>query len=181
MVAAELPDSQGAIQEIYRQLSELLDIPINLSDLETTPYNPCQSELGIAQIVQYAQTSAPYSAIQIECNIDEDIARIIQEKAIDWPGIDIEVESIRVVASTIPASSTPPDKIFKVYSPPPDGFVKSWFDAAWQRIPYYERNRLNPGASVEGPVMICEQYSTTIVNRGWHAQVDNADSIILHR
>jgi penicillin-binding protein 2 len=95
VVAANLPDSEGAIQEIFRSLTELIDVPINLGDLETTPYNPCQSELGIAQIVQYAQTSAPYSAVQIACNIDEDVARIIQEKAIDWPGITIDVESVR--------------------------------------------------------------------------------------
>jgi len=95
VVAANLPDSEGAIQDIYRQLSELINVPINLGDLETTPYNPCQSELGIAQVVTYAQTSSPYASVQIACNIDEDIARVIQEKAIDWPGIDIEVESVR--------------------------------------------------------------------------------------
>jgi penicillin-binding protein 2 len=95
VVAANLPDSEGAIQGIYRELSELIDVPINLGDLETTPYNPCQSELGIAQFVAYGQTSSPYTPVKIECNIDEDIARIIQEKAIDWPGIEIEVEAVR--------------------------------------------------------------------------------------
>jgi penicillin-binding protein 2 len=95
VVAANLPDSEGAIQDIFRSLTELIDVPINLGDLETTPYNPCQSELGIAQVVEYAQTSAPYSSVQIACNIDEGVARIIQEKAIDWPGIGIEVESVR--------------------------------------------------------------------------------------
>ena len=95
VVAANLPDSEGAIQEIFRQLSDLIEVPINLGDLETTPYVPCLSELGIAQIVTYGQTSSPYAPVKIECNVDEDIARIIQEKAIDWPGIEIEVESIR--------------------------------------------------------------------------------------
>ncbi len=95
VVAADLPDSEGSIQEIYRQLSELIEVPINLGDIETTPYVPCLSELGISQIVTYGQTSSPYSPVKIECNIDEDIARIIQEKAIDWPGIEIEVESVR--------------------------------------------------------------------------------------
>jgi len=95
VLAANLPDSEGAIQDIYRQLSELVDWPINLGDLETTPYNPCVSELGIAQVVTYAQTSSPYSPVRILCDIDEDAARIIQEKAIDWPGFEIEVESLR--------------------------------------------------------------------------------------
>ncbi|HIE57603.1 MAG TPA: penicillin-binding protein 2 [Anaerolineales bacterium] len=95
VIAADLPDSEGAMQEIYRELSELLDWPINLGDLETTPYNPCISELGIAQVVEYAQTSAPYAPVRILCNIDEDVALVIKEKSIDWPGFDIEVESVR--------------------------------------------------------------------------------------
>ena len=77
VVAANLPDSEGAIQKIYRELSELIDVPINLGALETTPYNPCQSELGIAQFVAYGQTSSPYTPVKIECNIDEDIASVI--------------------------------------------------------------------------------------------------------
>ncbi len=95
VTAAELPDSPGDIQKIYRELSKLVNWPINLGDLETTPYNPCISDLGIAQVVEYAQTSAPYSPVRILCNIDEDVALIIQEKSIDWPGFGIEVESVR--------------------------------------------------------------------------------------
>ena len=92
VVAANLPDSEGAIQEIYRQLTELIDVPISLGDLETTPYVPCLSDLGISQIVNYGQTSSPYAPVKIVCNIDEDIARVIQERSIDWPGFEIEVE-----------------------------------------------------------------------------------------
>ncbi len=94
IIPAELPDSDGAIQEIFRQLSELLNMPINLNTLEI-PYVPCISEHGIAQIVEYGTTSTPYDPVKIKCNVDETTARIIKEKKMDWPGVDVEVESVR--------------------------------------------------------------------------------------
>jgi len=58
---ANLPDEEGAIQEIFRQLSKLIDMPINLNEVSpTNPYVPCVSEHGIAQIVNYGETSAPF-------------------------------------------------------------------------------------------------------------------------
>ena len=94
IIPADLPDDSGAIQEIFRQLSELVNVPINLGSLED-PYVPCRSEHGIAQIVEYGDTTAPYDPVRIECNIDRNTAMIIKEKAVDLPGVDIEIESVR--------------------------------------------------------------------------------------
>jgi penicillin-binding protein 2 len=96
ILPARLPDDPGAIQEIYRQLSSILNIPVNLGEItQDTPYVPCRSEHGIAQIVFYGQTSAPYAPVKIKCNIDETTAMILKEKSVDWPGVDIEVEPVR--------------------------------------------------------------------------------------
>ncbi|MFL7890453.1 MAG: penicillin-binding protein 2 [Anaerolineales bacterium] len=96
IVPAELPDDVGEIQEIYRQISEMVDVPINLNEVTTdNPYVPCRSEHGIAQIVDYGETTAPYSAVLIKCNIDRTTAMMIKEKSVDLPGVDIEIESVR--------------------------------------------------------------------------------------
>jgi penicillin-binding protein 2 len=96
ILPALLPDDIGDIQELYRQLSELINMPINLGEVSPlTPYVPCVSEHGITQIADYGQTSAPYEAVKVKCNIDPKTALIIREKSIDWPGIDIEVEPVR--------------------------------------------------------------------------------------
>jgi penicillin-binding protein 2 len=92
---ASLPDDPAEIQEIYRQLSPLLDIPTSQGDLETTPYVPCRTELGISQIVLYGRTTAPYSPVRIRCDVDPEVAFMIQEKSMDWAGVGIEVEPIR--------------------------------------------------------------------------------------
>lgn len=96
IIPAELPDDVGEIQEIYRQISEMVDVPINLSEVTSdNPYVPCRSEHGITQIVDYGETTAPYSPVLIKCNIDRATAMMIKEKSVDLPGVDIEIESVR--------------------------------------------------------------------------------------
>lgn len=93
---ANLPDDPGDVQEIFRRLSEMLDMPVNLGKVTPeNPYVPCQSEHGIAQIVEYGETSAPYTAVRIKCDIPQSLAMIIKEKSVDMPGVDIEIESVR--------------------------------------------------------------------------------------
>lgn len=95
ITASQLPDDQGAVQEIYRDLSELIDVPVNLGDLTTDPYVPCISEHGISQIAEYGLTATPYQPVQVKCDIEEELALIVQEKSMDWPGVSIEVQPIR--------------------------------------------------------------------------------------
>jgi penicillin-binding protein 2 len=93
---ANLPDDDAKIQEIFRDLSKLINVPINLNEVTpANPYVPCLSEHGITQIVNFGDTTAPYDPVKIKCNIDRNTAMIIKEKAVDWPGVDIEIESVR--------------------------------------------------------------------------------------
>jgi penicillin-binding protein 2 len=95
---ALLPGDESAIQEIYRQLSQLIDLPVNrgqINDQSVRLYKPCESNFGITQIVYIADTNAPYSAEPIKCNIDDKTALIIQEKSNDWPGVGIQVNPVR--------------------------------------------------------------------------------------
>src|SRR3989304_4826589 len=42
------------------------------------------------------QTSfSPYDPVQIQCNVSRDMALAVKEKAVDWPGVDVQVEPIR--------------------------------------------------------------------------------------
>jgi len=96
IIPSELPDDVGEIQEIYRQISEMIDVPINLNEVSNeNPYVPCRSEHGITQIVEYGETTAPYTPVRIKCNIERTTAMIIKERAVDLPGVDIEIESVR--------------------------------------------------------------------------------------
>ena len=96
IIPAELPDDTGEIQEIFRQIHEMINVPINLNEVSPeNPYVPCRSEHGITQIVEYGETTAPYTPVRIQCNVDRTTAMIIKERAVDLPGVDIEIESVR--------------------------------------------------------------------------------------
>ncbi|MEI8132556.1 MAG: penicillin-binding protein 2 [Leptolinea sp.] len=98
IVPASLPTDEGALQEVYRQLSQLIDIPVNngvINDDSVKTFKYCDTDFGIAQIVFIGDTNAPYTPVEIKCNIDEKTTKIIQSKAMDWPGVGIEVVAVR--------------------------------------------------------------------------------------
>lgn len=98
---ANLPDDEADVQNIYRELSALLDVPIGgradddaLLE-EAKLYGPCVPGPGITQLVVLQDTNAPYSPVKIKCNVSPEIARIVEENAVDWPGVAVEIEPIR--------------------------------------------------------------------------------------
>ena len=96
VLAADLPDDEGSIQNIIRSLADYIDLPVSRSDITPeNPFVPCVSDHGISQIIDYGVQSSPYREVKIACNIPETTARIIQEKTMDWPGISLEIETIR--------------------------------------------------------------------------------------
>jgi penicillin-binding protein 2 len=56
---ANLPTDIGASQQIYRELSELIDIPVSsgaMTDERVRLFSPCQTDFGITEIVIYANS-----------------------------------------------------------------------------------------------------------------------------
>lgn len=96
LTAANLPDDAGAVQQIFRELSTLIGLPVNRSQLTNdNPYVPCISDHGIAQIAEYGETSSPYQPVSVKCDVDQRVAMIVMEKKADWPGISVNVQPIR--------------------------------------------------------------------------------------
>ncbi|HMU92948.1 MAG TPA: penicillin-binding protein 2 [Anaerolineales bacterium] len=98
---ANLPDDDSDIQAIYRDLSDLLDVPVGgraddeaLLE-EAKLFGPCVPGPGITQLVALQDSLAPYSPVKIKCNVTVEIARIVEEKSVDWPGVTVEIEPIR--------------------------------------------------------------------------------------
>ncbi|MEW6717411.1 MAG: penicillin-binding protein 2 [Chloroflexota bacterium] len=95
ITSAYLPDDIGEVQEIYLQLSKITGIPVHQGNVETDTYTPCVPGLGIAEMVLIGGSIAPYQPVKIQCDIDPQIAKIVMEKSMDWPGVEVEVEAIR--------------------------------------------------------------------------------------
>ncbi len=91
---ALLPDDPGEVEEIIRQLSEFTTTPISRGSADD-PLLPCGDNLGIRQMVEIGTSFAPFQPVLIECDIDRERAIAIQEKAVDWPGVSVEIEAVR--------------------------------------------------------------------------------------
>ena len=93
---AYLPDDDADVQRIYRSVSDLTGIPVNEGTLEQAKlYAPCVEGSGISQLVDLGDSLAPYSPVEIKCNVSEDVARLVQEHTADWPGVNVEINPIR--------------------------------------------------------------------------------------
>jgi len=101
---AELPGDPtevplpGAIEEIYRELSPLIGIPVTngvMNDETVKLFTPCRTDFGITEIVVIADTNAPYRPVRVACDVDEETAMVVSENSNDWPGVEIEIEPIR--------------------------------------------------------------------------------------
>lgn len=93
---AYLPDDQADIQHIYRELSEIIDVPVTNGTVDDAKlFAACVPGPGIAQLVDLGDSLAPYTPVRISCDVDDEIARIVRERAVSWPGVSVEIDPIR--------------------------------------------------------------------------------------
>jgi penicillin-binding protein 2 len=97
---AALPDDDADIQRIYREVSELTGVaaggPVTDETLENAKlFSPCVPGPSIADMVALGDSLAPYTPVRISCNVSDELARVIGEKSVDWPGVSVEIEPIR--------------------------------------------------------------------------------------
>ena len=95
---AYLPTDTGTTENIYRELSALIGIPVTngvINDTTVKYFTPCQTDFGIKEIVLIGDTNEPYSPVKIKCNVSQEIAMTIREKEDNWPGVSISVEEVR--------------------------------------------------------------------------------------
>ena len=97
---AALPDDEADIQRIYREVSALTGVPVGGPVTEATLdnaklFSACVPGPSIADMVALGDSLAPYTPVKISCNISEELARVMREKSVDWPGVTVEIEPIR--------------------------------------------------------------------------------------
>ena len=98
VIPGYLPEDEGDTQAIFRELSELIDIPISQGDTDeetVRKFTPCYNDLGISEVVYIATTNWPFQSTALKCDVSQDVAMIVMENREDWPGIDVETTSVR--------------------------------------------------------------------------------------
>jgi penicillin-binding protein 2 len=98
VIPGYLPEDEGNTQEIFRELSELIDLPVSqgVTDEETVRnFTPCFNDLGISEVVFIANTNWPFQATALKCDVSQDVAMVVMENREEWPGIDVEIAPVR--------------------------------------------------------------------------------------
>jgi N-methylhydantoinase A len=95
--------------------------------------------------------------------------------------VPVEVVALRAVAT----GATP--SVEETSPPPAGGDIdaalletrSSWFGGAWVDTPNYDRTRLSLGARVEGPAIIRQYDTTTVVLPNHYAEVDSHGNLLI--
>lgn len=96
----------------------------------------------------------------------------------------IEVESVRVVASSMAASLRAPGAPGELQSPIRNAAAstqEAFMEGSWRPVPAYNRAELVPGFELSGPALVFEQHCSTVVNGDWHARVDAQGCLVMTR
>ncbi|MBT3337773.1 MAG: penicillin-binding protein 2 [Anaerolineae bacterium] len=93
---AYLPDDQADIERVYRELSEIIAVPVNSGTVDDAKlFAACVPGPGIAQLVELGDSLAPYTPVPVSCDVDEKTARIVRERSVGWPGVSMQIDPIR--------------------------------------------------------------------------------------
>ncbi len=93
----------------------------------------------------------------------------------------VEVESVRVAASSGAGEARPRCAAAPPHSAEPPARRRAWFDGKWIEAPAFDRALLAPGAAFGGPAIVAESHSATVVEGGWTCRVDGAGAMVLER
>lgn len=96
------------------------------------------------------------------------------------PEKPIEIESMRVVASGLPDDDALRDgrEQFRAANQSA-AKTRMRVSGMWHDVPVRERDTLQIGESIDGPALIVEDRSVTVVEMGWRASVDQAGAIVI--
>jgi N-methylhydantoinase A len=99
-------------------------------------------------------------------------------------GLSSPGESIQIVNVRLRAIKLLPRHEMPAYDSPGSSAVKEpkkrqtvWIKNEKWDCPFYERSRLRRGERIEGPAVIQENESTTLVMPGWHLRVDKSGNL----
>lgn len=95
------------------------------------------------------------------------------------PARAIEVESVRIVASSVQSEMTQPENRPRQGKLEATGTRCTYLDGRWRDVPLYQRSALHAGHEINGPALVIEPHSTTLIARGWSCLVDQTGTLVL--
>ena len=110
----------------------------------------------------------------------EDFEKLYRRIYGHWEKINkIEIESVRVIASTPEIENVKKAKTADEYYPEPEDYINTFLENRWKKVPVFVRNNLNPGARINGFAIILDNHSAAVVEKEWKIIIDNNNTGII--
>jgi N-methylhydantoinase A len=95
------------------------------------------------------------------------------------PAAPVEVVNVRATARAATAAEAPEPAFASEAAPPAE--VEAWFEGQPSTAALVDRAALRPGDHLDGPALVSQLDSTTVVAPGWAATVDARGNLLLER
>ncbi|WP_234572871.1 hydantoinase B/oxoprolinase family protein [Rhodohalobacter sp. 614A] len=164
-----LEETESELEKLFSDLEEQ-------AVQELKEQNIKNDEIFIRRRIVFLRVEGQESTLSVEYDKDEKVEDLFyglyQERYGHWiDGLSIEVESLRVVASTqvtIENPDEPPStsKLLAVQS------KDIWFNGEKIETELFDRAQLRPGHLISGPALVLDPLSTIVIEPGWEAKVD---------
>lgn len=96
-----------------------------------------------------------------------------------YPGRELEVVAVRVEVVGRTAEQLEPSKHVATTLAKPETTTTAWFAAQPHETRVFRREKLEPGHVIEGPAIVTEAVSTTVIDPGWRAEVLTHGELVL--
>ncbi|UII34445.1 hydantoinase B/oxoprolinase family protein [Fulvivirga ulvae] len=96
-------------------------------------------------------------------------------------GQSVEVESIKLIASSKKAKEDVTDRSITKYTPKASGKQQCLTNIGWQEAQTHVWEELKPGATIQGPAIVVSQNCTVFIEANWHFLLDKNNHAIMKR
>lgn len=170
-------DLKERIDRTYAELKEQL-----ARDMEREGFDSRDLQLGLSLDARY-----PGQSYEINVDMSDDFVADFHEKHSRFygysnPNLPVEIVTLRIRAT---GSTDRPERARSELGselPAPESILQeSTISIEGEKLParFYSRNKLSPGNRLEGPAVVVEYSSTTLVPQGYQARVDEWFNLLI--
>ncbi len=144
-----------------------------------------ESDVVWKKTLIFLRFSGQDTPLEIDYQRGDDILALFREKYIaifgHWIDRDVEVESIRVIASVKASSNNETKLEAKKYKPASEGTQRMAVGSRQALGKIFIWEKLKPGASIIGPALVTSGNSTTFIEENWEWYLDDFNNAHLSR
>jgi len=182
-------------QAVEKILTETLDreLRTKLYALEKIGHNEMQKQgVESALITAIFRVQVRYEGTDFPLLVDFGNAEEIQRSfatqhqqlyGYTMPERDLIVQAmlVEIIGGTLPFTEKKQARVKRKIQLKPETTVQMYDQGKWLATPLYQRENLLPDDCINGPAIIAEANSTTVIDHGWQAIVNDYNHLILQR